>query len=131
MTLRKNIGQQIAMLRKGHGLTVRQLAELTGINYANICKIENGKYNVSIDILNKICSVLGARITIECINTLEELRHFVNSNEEWLLAAKRVIELNQWTDETELEYGICNDGERRLYFSVDSNQKLIASIKNI
>ena len=61
---RENIGRQIAMLRKQHGYTVRELAEKAGVNYANICKIENGKYNVSIDIISKICSVLGASLSI-------------------------------------------------------------------
>lgn len=65
MSYRQIIGQQIAMLRKKHGYTTRELAELSGINYANISKIENGKYNVSIDILEKLCSVMGAKIKIE------------------------------------------------------------------
>nr|DAL35663.1 MAG TPA_asm: helix-turn-helix domain protein [Caudoviricetes sp.] len=65
MTLRENIGQQIAMLRKKHGLTTRQLAELSGINFANISKIENGRYNVSVDVLERICSALGVRVKIE------------------------------------------------------------------
>lgn len=41
-----------------------QLAELSGITRQNIYKIEDGKYNVSIDILNKICQSLGVEIGI-------------------------------------------------------------------
>lgn len=64
MTHRELIGQQLAELRSKRGLSTRQLAELCGITYVNINKIENGKYNVSIDILNKICEALNADILI-------------------------------------------------------------------
>lgn len=63
-TYREEIGRQLAELRAKRGLSTRQLAELCGVNFANICKIENGKYNVSIDILGKICEVLVAKIRI-------------------------------------------------------------------
>jgi transcriptional regulator with XRE-family HTH domain len=39
--LRLIIGQQIAMLRKKHGLTIRELSELSGINSSNISKIDS------------------------------------------------------------------------------------------
>ena len=59
---RLRIGRQIRLARIGKNLTVRQLAELSGVPFQNITKIENGKYNVSIDILNKICRALGLKI---------------------------------------------------------------------
>ena len=128
--LRINIGQQIAMLRKKHGLTIRELSELSGINSSNISKIENGKYNVSIDIIERICKSLGANVKIDIMHTLEELRDFINSNEDWELTTNKIIELNGWTDETGDNYGICNDGNRRLYLTV-SNGVLVADIKDI
>lgn len=128
--LRLIIGQQIAMLRKKHGLTIRELSELSGINSSNISKIENGKYNVSIDIIERICKSLGASVKIDIMHTLEELRDFINSNEDWELTTNKIIELNGWTDETGDNYGICNDGNRRLYLTV-SNGVLVADIKDM
>ena len=64
MTEREKIGQQVAALRNKQGLTTRQLADMCGVVYANISKIENGRYNVSIDILQKVCDALGADIRI-------------------------------------------------------------------
>lgn len=128
--LRIIIGQQIAMLRKKHGLTIRELSELSGINKSNISKIENGKYNISIDIIERICKSLGATVKIDIMHTLEELRDFVNSNEDWELTASKIIEQNGWVDETGDDYGICNDGNRRLYLTV-SNGVLVADIKDI
>ena len=128
--LRFIIGQQIAMLRKKHGLTIRELSELSGINSSNISKIENGKYNISIDIIERICKSLGASVKIDIMHTLEELRDFINSNEDWELTTNKIIELNGWTDETGDNYGICNDGNRRLYLTV-SNGVLVADIKDM
>lgn len=64
MNNREYIGKRIAEIRQAKGLSIRQLAEASGVNFANIYKIENGKYNVSIDILGKVCEALGCRIDI-------------------------------------------------------------------
>lgn len=61
---REKIGDRIAAIRKAKGLTQVQLSELTGLDRVNISKIECGKYNVSIDLLNKICEALGAKLDI-------------------------------------------------------------------
>lgn len=63
--MREYIGRRIAEIRQEKGLSIRQLADMSGVNFANIYKIENGKYNVSIDILGKICNALGVEIKIE------------------------------------------------------------------
>lgn len=64
MKHRERIGQKIAQLRQERGYSMRHLAEMSGVNFANIYKIENGKYNVSIDILGKICDSLGCELLI-------------------------------------------------------------------
>lgn len=64
---RKRIGQLIANARRKQGLTLRELAEKSGVSYQNITKIENGKYNVSIDILGKLCRALDLKIDLSCI----------------------------------------------------------------
>lgn len=66
MSNREYIGKRIAEIRQGKGLSIRQLAEASGVNFANIYKIENGKYNVSIDILGKICDALDCKIDVIC-----------------------------------------------------------------
>ena len=64
---RKRIGQLIADARRKQGLTLRELAEKSGVSYQNITKIENGKYNVSIDILGKLCRTLDLKIDLSGI----------------------------------------------------------------
>lgn len=68
MNNRTTIGLQIAESRKKRGLTQDQLAKLAGIDRANIGKIETGKYNVSIDILSRVCNAMGCEIKIEATN---------------------------------------------------------------
>lgn len=59
------VGKQLAELHAKRGFTTRQLAEMAGVSYSNINKIERGAYNVSVDILGKVCNALGAKIKIE------------------------------------------------------------------
>jgi transcriptional regulator with XRE-family HTH domain len=63
-TTRVLIGAQLRTARERCGLTIRQVADLTGYNHSNICKIEQGKYAVSVDIAGKIARVLGYRLEI-------------------------------------------------------------------
>ena len=65
MNDRERIGQQVAELRKGAGMTQYELATAAGIDVSNLSKIERGVYNVSIDILNRVCAAMGAKVTIE------------------------------------------------------------------
>ena len=64
MNNREYIGKRVAEIRQAKGLSIRQLAELCGVTAQNITKIEHGKYNVSIDILGKICDALDCRIDL-------------------------------------------------------------------
>jgi DNA-binding XRE family transcriptional regulator len=59
---RKKIGFQIELLRKERNLTQKELSELAGITQANIAKIENGKYSVGLDVLNRIASAMNVNI---------------------------------------------------------------------
>lgn len=81
---RIRIGGQIAAIRNEKGLSIRELAEACGVSFANIYKIENGKYNVSIDILGKICEALGYHVDIkpnmdEVIVTKEEMKNIAET----------------------------------------------------
>lgn len=64
MNYREEIGRRIAQIRKEKGLTQEQLSQMTGLDRANIAKIEKGKYNTGIDILGKICDAMGCKIDI-------------------------------------------------------------------
>lgn len=62
---RKRIGDQIRIRRESMGMTQSGLSELTGLDRANVSKIEGGRYNVSVDILGRIAEVLRCGIELK------------------------------------------------------------------
>lgn len=64
MSHREDIGDQIQTMRVQLGLTKEELARICGMTPLNIAKIENGVYNVPIDVVGKIADALQARIMI-------------------------------------------------------------------
>ena len=66
---RIRIGQRIKEIRSELHIEAKTLASLTGINAANICRIEQGKQSVGLDILSKIANAMGYRIDFVKLNT--------------------------------------------------------------
>lgn len=64
MNLSKKIGRQIQAARNAKGLSLRQLADKTGIHEATILKLEQGKGNPTLKTLNKLSAVLEVSFTI-------------------------------------------------------------------
>lgn len=61
---RKMVGERLKTLRTMQRLSVRDLAEKTGINISNISRIENGKISPTLDVLDKLAQALGTTIKI-------------------------------------------------------------------
>ena len=61
---RARIGKRIKELREAHKMEARDLALLTGIDAANLSRIEQGKYSTGVDILSRICVVLDAHLDL-------------------------------------------------------------------
>lgn len=59
---REDIGRMIKEAREAKGWTLRYLAKLTGIAFNHIGRIEQGKYNVTLDTLALIADALGMEI---------------------------------------------------------------------
>lgn len=59
---RIRIGQRIRQMREENRMEAQELAKRTGIDAANICRIENGRYSVGLDILSKIAAALGKKV---------------------------------------------------------------------
>ena len=59
---RIKIGRRISQLRKERGLSQEKLADISGVTWANISRIELGKYSVGIDVLSKIANALDCEI---------------------------------------------------------------------
>ena len=59
------IGSRLRDLRKKKGLTQPQVSELIGVSVNTICKVENGKFDFGVDILNKLAHVYEVEVKIE------------------------------------------------------------------
>ena len=59
---RERIGNRIRELRKEQDLDAKTLAQRVGIDAGNLSRIEQGKFSVGFDILNKIASALKMRV---------------------------------------------------------------------
>lgn len=61
---RRRIGAAIREARTDQGMTLRDLSAKCGINYGNLCRIEAGRLNTTIDSLAAICEALGIQVML-------------------------------------------------------------------
>ena len=65
-----HIGESIKYRRKELGITQPHLAELANISINTLYKLERGKGNPSLNVLNKIAKVLGMELKLEILKKL-------------------------------------------------------------
>lgn len=63
MSLQEDLGKTIIRLRKEKGYSQEAFANEAGIDRRYMSDIENGKRNISIDILDRVCNKLGVKIS--------------------------------------------------------------------
>ena len=63
MSLQEDLGRTIVRLRKEKGYSQEAFANEAGIDRRYMSDIENGKRNISIDILERVCNKLGIKIS--------------------------------------------------------------------
>ena len=63
----QRMGQRIAALRKLAGMSQEQLAERAGIGRGHLSRIEAGKYEVTLWIVQQIAEALG--MTVDIVDT--------------------------------------------------------------
>ena len=91
-----NVGESIKKIRKDKGLQQKQVAIEIGLDQSNYNKIENGKREPSVEVLNKLANLFGVivddilnpdkelpkEITVEDKTTLEQVRLIQELEEE-------------------------------------------------
>ena len=60
-------GKKLKTLRKRAGLTQEQLAQVTGIDQANISRLENGTANPSLRTLKRLAEGMGMELKLEFV----------------------------------------------------------------
>ena len=64
MNRKEFIGREVKKSRTKRRLSQKRVAELSGLEKCLISDIERGKANVSIDVIDKLCNVVGANIRL-------------------------------------------------------------------
>lgn len=62
MDIKEKFGQRLKTLRKEKGLSQEELAERSGLNRPYISGIEQGKRNVSLEVIEKLAGALDTGI---------------------------------------------------------------------
>ena len=62
---RQEIASQLRQVRKEQGMTQERLAEKVGTRKSNISRLESGRYNPSLDFLEKVAGGLGREIEVK------------------------------------------------------------------
>ena len=62
---RQEIASQLRQVRKEQGMTQDRLAEKVGTRKSNISRLESGRYNPSLDFLEKVAGGLGREIEVK------------------------------------------------------------------
>lgn len=75
---RQKIISQLISARLEKGLSQEQLAKLIGTQRSNICRIESGSQNLSVDMLVKICSALDKEINFSLEERSEPMSNIYN-----------------------------------------------------
>ena len=63
--IRSAIGKRIESIRLQRGMTQQELATAAGITKANVCRIEEGKDSIGLDVLDKIADTLGVSLELK------------------------------------------------------------------
>ena len=62
---RQEIASQLRQVRKEQGMTQERLAEKVGTRKSNISRLESGRYNPSLDFLEKVAGGLCREIEVK------------------------------------------------------------------
>jgi len=62
---RIEIGKRLREAREKAGLTIRSVADMTGLSKTIICNTESGHSNITIDSLNTLAAAYGLSVRIE------------------------------------------------------------------
>lgn len=63
-SFRERLGSQLKAVRLTRGMSLNQVALLSGTTETTISKIENGKWSVSIDLIERVCRALNVELML-------------------------------------------------------------------
>lgn len=64
MNTTKNLSEAVKRIRKQHGLSQSELADIAGISLPSLSRLERGKETIRLDLLTKVAESLGYRLEL-------------------------------------------------------------------
>jgi DNA-binding XRE family transcriptional regulator len=110
-----DVGARLRMLRAGAGLSIRVLAEMSGLNVNTLSLIENGKTSPSVSTLQQLAGALGVPVTefFEMTQGSKTVVHQKNGDRPRALFAHGVME--------DLGAGMSRFGAEPLIVTLEAN----------
>ncbi len=62
--MKQKVAEQFVVCRKKKGLTQEELARKAGMSRTNVTRVENGRYNPSVEMMVRIAAALEAELEI-------------------------------------------------------------------
>jgi transcriptional regulator with XRE-family HTH domain len=84
-------GENIKQIRKDKGLQQKQVAVEVGIDQSNYNKIENGKREPSVDLLNKLANLFGVSVD-DILNPSKDIPKEITVEDKTVLEQVRLIQ---------------------------------------
>lgn len=73
----QDIALTLLNARKDKGITQQQLADIVGVSKPTISLMENGKQNITIDLLCRICTALNMELSFQSREKQETIAELV------------------------------------------------------
>ncbi|MFH2044124.1 MAG: helix-turn-helix transcriptional regulator [Pseudomonadota bacterium] len=89
-----NLAKNLKVLRKKRGWSQSQLAEQIGSHLSHINRIETGKYNPSLDVVQKLASAFDVSIDFLISDTDEDFKEVRVENKELMERVKLIDSLD-------------------------------------
>ena len=118
MVTPESIGKTIIKLRKLKGLSQETLAVEAGVDRRYMSDVENGKRNISLDLLNRIASYFGMSLSHFIENADDSIFRFNNAEEVRVFLLER--------DEQEASFFV-NPDYAQAIIGIDDDGRLIYS----
>lgn len=64
MGVSNNFGKELKRLRTERHVSLRALSAMSGVDYGNLCRYENGRIDMTVGTAMRILDALGSRLTI-------------------------------------------------------------------
>ncbi|MBQ9253183.1 MAG: helix-turn-helix transcriptional regulator [Bacteroidales bacterium] len=125
---RIEIGKKIKELRQLQNLSAKDFAQKIGMDAGNLSRIEQGKFSVGLDTLNKIARALNTRIDFVPKDKFNNNLKNINNMEKKMYNPEETFSIGKNTDSFEKLESLCKEEAEKLLNTLDISDRPSVSI---